>query len=73
MSTRNTKFSLEAFDSAECKRALFKDALDADFLYERFEFYYLPGALPYYCVEYYRAEMEERGVVWEDLERLEKA
>ena len=65
--------SLEVFDSAQFKRGLFKDAALSDFTGERFEFYYLPGATPEDCVAHYRAELEKRGTIWEDLERLDQA
>jgi hypothetical protein len=64
-------FSLEAFDGAQFKRGLFKDAALSDFTGERFEFYHLPGATPEDCVAHYRAELEKRGTIWEDLERLD--
>lgn len=66
-------FSLEAFDGAKFKRGLFKDVAEGDNLRERLEFYYLPDATPMDCVEHYRAEVEKRGTVWEDLERLKQA
>ena len=66
-------FSPEAFDGAQFKTGLFKDAFSADYRSERFEFYYLPGATPEDCVAHYRAELEKRGTIWEDLERLNQA
>lgn len=66
-------FSLEGYDGAKFKRGLFANVAEAEFMKERFEFYYLPDATPEDCVEHYRAEMEKRGTVWEDLERLKQA
>lgn len=69
----NPKFSLDTFDGAQFKMGMFKDVAEAEFLFERMDFYLLPDATPEECVEHYRAELAKRGTVWEDLDRVQQA